>query len=77
MVDLVLVACKYTRQPWNVSWVIGIAGMDESQDRAIVPYYTSLCRTSMIFPHFQIPPEVWCFRYAFGVQVPSLEVLDV
>ena len=22
----------------------------------------------------QIPPEVWCFRYVFGVKIPSQEV---
>ena len=24
--------------------------------------------------NIQIPAEVWCFRYVFGVQVPSQEV---
>ena len=28
-----------------------------------------------LFLDVQIPPEVWCFRYAFGVQVSSLSVV--
>ena len=28
--------------------------------------------------NIQIPPEVWCFRYIFGVQIPNLcRCLDV
>ena len=28
-----------------------------------------------LFLDVQTPPEVWCFRYAFGVQVSSLSVV--